>query len=157
MKILVAIASYGTANDRFLHQLLANYRALPHDVRLVVLSNVPRPDLGHDVEVDPSPAAGFSQVWDGAPVDMLFAQGNRAGGALRQARSQRKAAEVQERGKNRHLILDHPDLARHPLLGGEVDRRVPADRGQDRRALGGRERAVAERNDGDSREAKRDH
>ena len=50
MKILVAIASYGTGNDRYLRQLLATYRAMPYAVHIVVLSNVPR-DLGPDVEV----------------------------------------------------------------------------------------------------------
>ena len=40
MKILVAIASYGTNNDQYLAQLVAEYRSMRHDVHIVVLSNI---------------------------------------------------------------------------------------------------------------------
>ncbi len=40
MKILVAIANYGTKNDRYLAELLAEYRSMSHQVETVVLSNV---------------------------------------------------------------------------------------------------------------------
>jgi 2-polyprenyl-3-methyl-5-hydroxy-6-metoxy-1,4-benzoquinol methylase len=50
MKILVAICSYGTAQDQYLAKLLASYRAMPFDVHLVVLSNLAK-NLGPDVEV----------------------------------------------------------------------------------------------------------
>lgn len=50
MKILVAIAYYGTKNRGYLERLLAEYRAMPHDVRLVVVSEAPK-DLPADVEV----------------------------------------------------------------------------------------------------------
>jgi len=50
MKILVAIANYGTGNDPFLAQLLAEYHAMPYDMHIAVLSNIPK-SLGPDVEV----------------------------------------------------------------------------------------------------------
>ena len=50
MRALIAIASYGTANDRYLAEVLAQYRALPYKTRIVVLSNLPK-RLGSDVEV----------------------------------------------------------------------------------------------------------
>jgi SAM-dependent methyltransferase len=50
MKVLVAIASYGRQQDHYLQKLLASYRAMPFDVRIVVLSNLPK-NLGSDVEV----------------------------------------------------------------------------------------------------------
>jgi SAM-dependent methyltransferase len=40
MKILAAIASYGTANDRHLARIVHEYRSMPFDVDIVVLSNV---------------------------------------------------------------------------------------------------------------------
>lgn len=40
MKILVAIASYGTGNDRYLTQLVNEYRSMAFDVDIVVLSNI---------------------------------------------------------------------------------------------------------------------
>ncbi len=51
MKVLVAIANYGTKNRAFLDRLLAEYRSMPWDVELVVLSDEPKTDLGGDVEV----------------------------------------------------------------------------------------------------------
>lgn len=50
LRILVAIASYGTRNDPHLQHLLREYRSMPYDVDLVVVSNIPK-DLGPDVEV----------------------------------------------------------------------------------------------------------
>jgi len=50
MKILVAIANYGTANDQHLAVLLDQYRAMPHQVDVVVLSNIPK-NLGSDIRV----------------------------------------------------------------------------------------------------------
>ena len=51
MKILVAIANYGTKNRGFLDQLLAEYRSMPWEIHIVVLSDRPKDDLGEDVEV----------------------------------------------------------------------------------------------------------
>ncbi len=39
MKILVAIASYGTGNDQYLSELVREYRSMSFDVDIVVLSN----------------------------------------------------------------------------------------------------------------------
>lgn len=39
-RILVTIANFGTKNDRYLHRLLDAYRTMPHDVHVVVISNV---------------------------------------------------------------------------------------------------------------------
>jgi 2-polyprenyl-3-methyl-5-hydroxy-6-metoxy-1,4-benzoquinol methylase len=39
-RVLVAIASFGTANDRFLQRLIKEYRAMSFDTELVVLSNL---------------------------------------------------------------------------------------------------------------------
>ncbi len=49
-KMLVAIASYGTANDRFLSRVLDEYRSMPYRTDIIVLSNVAK-DLGPDVTV----------------------------------------------------------------------------------------------------------
>jgi SAM-dependent methyltransferase len=43
MKILVAIASHGTRNDAYLQRLVETYRQMPHDVHIVVLSNIHKP------------------------------------------------------------------------------------------------------------------
>jgi 2-polyprenyl-3-methyl-5-hydroxy-6-metoxy-1,4-benzoquinol methylase len=50
MKILVAIASYGTRNERYLSRVLEEYRSMPYTVDIVVLSNLQK-ELGPDVEV----------------------------------------------------------------------------------------------------------
>jgi SAM-dependent methyltransferase len=50
MRILVAIANHGTKNQPYLHTVLDGYRAMEHDVDIVVLSDEPK-DLGPDVEV----------------------------------------------------------------------------------------------------------
>lgn len=51
MRILVAIANHGDKNRHFLEQLLGSYRAMSHDVDIVVLSDRPKHDLGDDIEV----------------------------------------------------------------------------------------------------------
>jgi 2-polyprenyl-3-methyl-5-hydroxy-6-metoxy-1,4-benzoquinol methylase len=43
MRILVAIASHGRNNDPYLEQLIAEYQSMPHDVHIVVLSNLSKP------------------------------------------------------------------------------------------------------------------
>jgi len=43
MKVLVAIASYGTNNDAYLHQLIDTYAQMPYEVDVVVVSNVDKP------------------------------------------------------------------------------------------------------------------
>lgn len=50
MKILVAIANYGTGSRKYIDQVLDTYRAMSHDIHLVVHSNIPK-DMGEDVEV----------------------------------------------------------------------------------------------------------
>ena len=50
MRVLVAIANYGTKNQRYLDKVLATYDAVPFDVDIAVLSNVEK-DLGAGVEV----------------------------------------------------------------------------------------------------------
>lgn len=49
-RILVAIASYGRGNDRYLSQLLREYRSMSYHVDIVVISNV-RKDVGPGVEL----------------------------------------------------------------------------------------------------------
>lgn len=50
MRVLVAIANYGTGNRQYLECLLDAYRSMPIDAKVVVLSDRPK-DLGEDVEV----------------------------------------------------------------------------------------------------------
>jgi 2-polyprenyl-3-methyl-5-hydroxy-6-metoxy-1,4-benzoquinol methylase len=50
IKIFVAIASYGIANNHYLSKLIEEYRSMPYSMSIVVLSNIPK-DLGGDVEV----------------------------------------------------------------------------------------------------------
>ena len=40
LRLLVAIASYGTSNDKYLLRLLDEYRAMPYSTHIVVLSNI---------------------------------------------------------------------------------------------------------------------
>ncbi len=49
-RALVAIASFGTANDRYLQRLIHEYRAMPFDIDFVVLSNLDK-SVGAGVEV----------------------------------------------------------------------------------------------------------
>jgi hypothetical protein len=51
MKLLVAIASYGTSNDRYLKRLVEEYRSMSYGVDIVVLSNVAKPVEGAEVRV----------------------------------------------------------------------------------------------------------
>jgi 2-polyprenyl-3-methyl-5-hydroxy-6-metoxy-1,4-benzoquinol methylase len=50
LRVLVAIASYGTANDIYLLRLISEYRSMPYATDIVVLSNIPK-NCGHDIEV----------------------------------------------------------------------------------------------------------
>ncbi len=50
LRLLVAVASYGTANDTYLSHLIDEYRSMPYSTDIIVLSNVPK-DLGQDVQV----------------------------------------------------------------------------------------------------------
>jgi SAM-dependent methyltransferase len=50
VKILVALANYGTNNDPFLKRVLDEYHTMPYQVDVVVLSNLPK-DFGPGVEV----------------------------------------------------------------------------------------------------------
>ena len=50
MKVLVALANYGTNNDPYLKRVLDEYRKMPYRVDVVVLSNLPK-DFGAGVEV----------------------------------------------------------------------------------------------------------
>jgi 2-polyprenyl-3-methyl-5-hydroxy-6-metoxy-1,4-benzoquinol methylase len=50
MKVLVAIANYGTKNMKYLDTLIREYRTMPYGVQIVVLSNIPK-ELGPDIEV----------------------------------------------------------------------------------------------------------
>jgi 2-polyprenyl-3-methyl-5-hydroxy-6-metoxy-1,4-benzoquinol methylase len=50
MRILVAIANYGSKNSAYLSRLIDEYRSMDYDIDIVVLSNVPK-DLGPDIEV----------------------------------------------------------------------------------------------------------
>jgi len=49
-RILVAIASYGTKNDQYLLRLIREYSAMPFDVDILVLSNIPK-ELPSKVEI----------------------------------------------------------------------------------------------------------
>jgi 2-polyprenyl-3-methyl-5-hydroxy-6-metoxy-1,4-benzoquinol methylase len=50
MRILVSIASYGIKNDGHLSRILDEYRRMPHDVHIVVTSNIAK-NLGPAIEV----------------------------------------------------------------------------------------------------------
>jgi SAM-dependent methyltransferase len=50
LRILVALASHGHKNDAYLARVIDEYRSMPYQIHLVVLSNVPR-SLGPGVEV----------------------------------------------------------------------------------------------------------
>jgi SAM-dependent methyltransferase len=50
LRILVAVASYGTSNDQYLLRLVEEYRAMSFDVDIVILSNL-RKQIAPDVEV----------------------------------------------------------------------------------------------------------
>jgi 2-polyprenyl-3-methyl-5-hydroxy-6-metoxy-1,4-benzoquinol methylase len=50
LRILVAVASYGTRNDRHLSQILQEYQSMSFEVHIVVLSNIRKP-LAPSIEV----------------------------------------------------------------------------------------------------------
>src|SRR5579863_5798991 len=50
MKLLVAIANYGHKNDAYLGRVLSEYRNMPYQTDLILLTNVDK-DLGKDVNV----------------------------------------------------------------------------------------------------------
>ena len=50
MKVLAAIANYGTGNDKFLSRVLSEFHTMPYEVDLVVNTNLHK-DLGPGVEV----------------------------------------------------------------------------------------------------------
>lgn len=49
-RLLVAIASYGSAQDKYLHRLIEEYRSMSFDTHVVVISNVDKP-LPNGVEL----------------------------------------------------------------------------------------------------------
>jgi 2-polyprenyl-3-methyl-5-hydroxy-6-metoxy-1,4-benzoquinol methylase len=52
LRVLVALASYGTSNDRYLEQLLRAYRVMSFDVDIVIVSNIEkRPAPGIECRV----------------------------------------------------------------------------------------------------------
>ena len=50
MRILVVIANYGSRNDQYLERVLAEYRSMPYQIKIVILSNIQK-DFGPDIEV----------------------------------------------------------------------------------------------------------
>ena len=50
LRVLVAVASYGTSNDHYLSRLIEEYRAMSFDVDIVILSNLPK-QIAPDIEV----------------------------------------------------------------------------------------------------------
>lgn len=51
LSVLVALASYGTSNDRYLQQLIREYRSMPFDIDIVVVSNIDKSALGIECRV----------------------------------------------------------------------------------------------------------
>jgi 2-polyprenyl-3-methyl-5-hydroxy-6-metoxy-1,4-benzoquinol methylase len=49
-RVLVALASYGTSNDKYLARLIEEYRSMSFQVDIVVLSNIPK-QLGPGIQV----------------------------------------------------------------------------------------------------------
>ena len=65
IKILVAIASYGRGNDKYLAQLVREYQSMSFDVHIVVLSNIQK-DVGPGVELVvgmPTRESVDSSIW----------------------------------------------------------------------------------------------
>ena len=50
MRILAAIANYGTKNQQYLDRLIDEYRSMSFDIDIIVLSDIPK-NLGRDIEV----------------------------------------------------------------------------------------------------------
>lgn len=51
LRVLVALASYGTSNDRYLERVIREYRSMPFDVDIVVVSNIDKSALGVECRV----------------------------------------------------------------------------------------------------------
>ncbi len=51
LSALVALASYGTSNDRYLEELIREYRSMSFDIDLVVVSNIDKSALGVECHV----------------------------------------------------------------------------------------------------------
>ncbi|OCK58177.1 methyltransferase domain-containing protein [Bradyrhizobium sp. LMTR 3] len=51
LRVLVALASYGTSNDRYLARLIREYRSMPFDIDIVVLSNIDKSGRGVECRV----------------------------------------------------------------------------------------------------------
>ena len=65
MKILVAISSYGASQDKYLIELVKEYRSMPLDLDIVVMSNVQK-EVAPGIEVVvglPDPKDGWSLVY----------------------------------------------------------------------------------------------
>jgi len=50
VRILAAIANYGTKNQQYLDRLIDEYRSMSFDIDIIVLSDIPK-NLGRDIEV----------------------------------------------------------------------------------------------------------
>ncbi len=59
MKVLVVLSNYGTKNDPYLQRISEEYRKMPYNVDLVVLSNISK-DLGPDI-ID---LGDFERAWE---------------------------------------------------------------------------------------------
>jgi SAM-dependent methyltransferase len=51
LSVLVALASYGTSNDRYLERLIREYRSMPFDIDIVIVSNIDKSALGVECRV----------------------------------------------------------------------------------------------------------
>jgi 2-polyprenyl-3-methyl-5-hydroxy-6-metoxy-1,4-benzoquinol methylase len=51
LSVLVALASYGTSNDRYLERLIHEYRSMPFDIDIVVVSNIDKSALSVECRV----------------------------------------------------------------------------------------------------------
>ena len=80
MKIIVAIANFGTKNSKYLNMLIEKYRSMKkYKIDIVVLSNIPK-DLGSGVEVivdlptnNPwSLPFGYKKLFADRIMDMIF-------------------------------------------------------------------------------------
>lgn len=73
MKILVAIATWGTKNDQYLSRLVAEYRAMPFEVDIVVLTNAEK-EVARGVKVVVPDLRGKSPWAFGFPHKEMFAR-----------------------------------------------------------------------------------
>ena len=51
LSVLVVLASYGTSNDRYLERLIREYRSMPYDIDIVIVSNIDKSALGVECRV----------------------------------------------------------------------------------------------------------